>query len=449
VKDYKGEAAMAQGEAFEPSPANIDARTTRFTLPSGMKVVMLQKKTRGGVVHAQISLHFGTLATLKNKDVLGSLTASALMRGTANKNRQQIQDQIDQLKAQLNVGGSATGAIASIETTKANLIPVLQLASEILQKPTIPESEFEEIRKEELAGLENSKNEPQALAPMELERTLKPYPRGDVRNTLSFEDEIEDVTKAKVEDARAFHKEFYGANHGEVAIVGDFDPAEVKKTLTDLFGKFTNNAPYERVKMGFEKTPVVNKTIETPDKQNAMFVAGERLNLQDTDPNYPGLTFANYMLGGGFLNSRFATRIRVKDGLSYGVGSRVSASAHEPDGEFMVYAIAAPQNIAKVEIAFKEELARALKDGFTPSEVDNDKAGWLQSRQVNRSDDRALTGALASNEQNGRTFAFSEKLESTVRQMTPEQILAAFRATIDPDRITIVKAGDFKKAAAK
>jgi zinc protease len=155
------------------------------------------------------------------------------------------------------------------------------------------------------------------------------------------------------------------------------------------------------------------------------------------------------MLGGGFLNSRFATRIRVKDGLSYGVGSRVSTSAYEPDGEFMVYAIAAPQNIAKVEVAFKEELARALKDGFTPSEVDNDKAGWLQSRQVNRSDDRALAGALASNEQNGRTFSFSEKLEGAVRQMTPEQILTAFKATIDPERITIVKAGDFKKVAAK
>ncbi len=52
VKDYKGEAAMAQGEAFDPSPANIDARTTRFTLPSGMKVALLQKKTRGATVHA-------------------------------------------------------------------------------------------------------------------------------------------------------------------------------------------------------------------------------------------------------------------------------------------------------------------------------------------------------------------------------------------------------------
>ena len=44
-----------------------------------MKVALLQKKTRGGVVHAQISLHFGTVSTLKNRDVLGSLTASALM----------------------------------------------------------------------------------------------------------------------------------------------------------------------------------------------------------------------------------------------------------------------------------------------------------------------------------------------------------------------------------
>ena len=65
-----------------------------------------------------------------------------------------------------------------------------------------------------------------------------------------IEEEIEDVSKAKVEEARAFHKEFYGANHAEVSIVGDFDPAEVKKALTELFGSFTNNAPYERVKYG-------------------------------------------------------------------------------------------------------------------------------------------------------------------------------------------------------
>ncbi len=448
VSNYKGEAAMAQGEAFDPSPANIESRVTRFTLPSGLKVALLPKKTRGATVHAVIDLHFGTVETLKHKDILGSLTASVLIRGTSSKNRQQIQDEIDRLKAQLNVGGSATGASVSIETVRANFIPVLQLASEILQTPTIPESEFEEVRKEELTELEFSKSEPQALAPLELNRTLRPFPRGDVRSAVTFQEQIEDVSKAKVEEARAFHKQFYGANHGEVSIVGDFDPAEAKKTITELFGSFNNAAPYERVKFGFQKTEVINKTIETPDKQNAIFVAGERLNLADTNADYPGAVFANYMLGGGFLNSRLATRIRVKDGLSYGVGSRLTASSHEADGEFMAYAIAAPQNIAKVEAAFKEELARALKDGFTPSEVDNDRVGWLQSRQVNRSDDRSLAQMLATNEQDGRTFAFAEKLENKVRELTPDQVIAAMRAVIDPDRISIVKAGDFKKAAA-
>jgi zinc protease len=114
----------------------------------------------------------------------------------------------------------------------------------------------------------------------------------------------------------------------------------------------------------------------------------------------------------------------------------------------MVYAIAAPQNIAKVESAFKEELARALKDGFTPSEVDNDRVGWLQSRQVNRGDDRSLAQMLVTQGEDGRTFAFNEEQENKVRQLTPDQVLDAMRAVIDPDRISIVKAGDFKKAAA-
>jgi zinc protease len=448
VKDYKGEAAMAQGEAFDPSPANIDARTQRFTLPNGMKVALLPKKTRGASVHAVIALHFGTVETLKNKDILGSMTANSLIRGTSSMNRQQIQDEIDHLKAQLNVGGSATTASVSIETVHANLIPVLKLASEILEKPTIPESEFEEVRKEELTGLEFSKSEPQAIAPLQFNRIIRPYPRGDVRSSVSMEEEIEDLGKLKVEEARAFHKQFYGANHADVSIVGDFDPVEAKKAISELFGSFTNSAPFERVKYGFEKTEVVNKTIETPDKQNAILVAGERIHVSDTDPNYPGLVFGNYMLGGGFLNSRLATRIRVKDGLSYGVGSRLTASSHEPDGEFMAYAIAAPQNIAKVEAAFKEELARALKDGFTPSEVDNDRVGWLQSRQVSRGDDRSLAQMLVTQEEDGRTFAFNEEQENKVRQLTPDQVVEAMRAVIDPDRISIVKAGDFKKAAA-
>jgi zinc protease len=448
LKDYKGEAAIAQGEAFDPTPKNVEARTERLVLPSGMKVALLTKKTRGASVHAVIQLHFGTVESLKDKDVIGSLVASSLIRGTTGMNRQQIQDEIDRLKAQIRIFGSATGANVSIETTHDTVPEVLRLVGSILATATIPDSEFDQVRKAELTEMENSRTEPRSLAPIRLNRALYPFPRGDVRSMQTVEESIEDLNNARVQDAREFYKTFYGANHAEASVVGDFDAAAVRKALTDSFGSFTSKAKYERVRNGFEKITPVNEAIETPDKANAMFMAGIRLKLKDTDANFPGVIFGNYMLGGGFLNSRLATRIRVKDGLSYGVASIISAKSFEEDGRFLTYAIAAPQNVSKVETAFKEELSRALKDGFTDKEIDEDRAGWLQSQQVQRSEDASLARILASRAQDDRTLEWDASLEDKVRNLTANDINSAMRTVLDPSQVSIVKAGDFKKASS-
>ena len=41
---------LPAAEAFDASPANIDARTQRLSLPSGMQVALLPKSTRGQAV---------------------------------------------------------------------------------------------------------------------------------------------------------------------------------------------------------------------------------------------------------------------------------------------------------------------------------------------------------------------------------------------------------------
>src|SRR5579872_861381 len=446
LKNYKGDTAMAAGEAFDPSPQSIEARTTRFTLPSGMKVSLLPKKTRGAAVHALITLHFGDVESLKGKEVVASLAQQTLLHGTRNKTRQQIQDELDRLKAQVNVNGGATSVNVAIETVKDNLAAVLELAGEILKEAALPESEFEQVRKQRLTTLESGKAEPQMLAINKLNRTLYPFPAGDVRGTLAIDDEIVEVKNAKLEDAREFYQHFYGASNGELAVVGDFDSAQVKKVASDLFGTWKSPARFERVKTGFQKIAAANEVIETPDKANAWWIAGLRLKISDEDPDYAALVFGDYMLGGGFLNSRLATRIRVKEGLSYGIGSMFSAKAEEPDARLLVYAIAAPQNVAKVEAAFREEITRVLKEGFTKEEVAADKSGWLQSQQVDRAEDRALCGILANHDYNGRTLVWDAALEQKVKALTAEQVNEAFRRHVDPSQITIVKAGDFKKA---
>ena len=448
VKDYKSTTVVEAGEAFDPSPANIDHRTVRFTLPDGMKVALLSKKTRGGSVHAAVTLHFGDVENLKNKDVFGSLAAATLIKGTAKMNRQQIQDEIDQLKSRLNVNGGATEASVSIETVKDNLTGILQLAAQILEQASLPDAELEQVRKQQITYQEYGKSEPQVQAFVTMQRTLYPFPKGDVRATLSPDEQIEALKAATPAEVKAFYKGFYGASNGELAIVGDFDPVQIKALVTDLFGQWKSPAHYQRIKTGFQKVAPVHQSLETPDKANAVFLAAERLRLSDASADYPAMLFGNYMLGGGFLNSRLAQRIRVKEGLSYGIGSSLSAKADEEDGRFQAVAIAAPQNISKVESAFKDEMTTALRDGFTQKEMDADRDGWLQSRQVNRAEDASLCRMLNNLDYDGRTLAWDQTLEDKVKALTPQQVDEAMKRNIDPVNISIIEAGDFKKVAA-
>ncbi len=448
LKDYKGDAAMAAGEAFDPSPANIEALVKRSTLPSGMKISLLSKQTRGNTVSATIRLHHGTLDRLTGLDAASALAMQTLIRGTQKKNRQQIQDELDRLKARVNVGGGATTAAATIETVRESLPAVLRLVAEILREPAFPESEFEQIRKLLLTSVDNAKSEPQVLASIELQRTLYPHPRGDIRAASTPEEEIENVQKVTLDEAKKFYREFVGASNAELSVVGDFDAREIGTLAGELFGAWKSPGKFEKVTDPYRKIEPVNRSIETPDKQNAMFVAGLRLNLSNTDADYPALVLANYMLGGGFLNSRLATRIRQKDGLSYGISSNLSAASKVKNGAFLVNAIAAPQNVAKVEAAVKEELDKAVKDGFTAEEVAAAKSGWLQSRKVARSADGSLAAQLAAHDFDEVTMTWDADLENKVEALTPQQIQDALRRNLDVPAMSIVKAGDFKKAAA-
>jgi zinc protease len=87
-KDYHGGAAIQQGEAFDPTPKNIEARVIRATLPNGLKLVMFPKKTRGATVTAVIDIRFGDEKSLFGHPDVGTMVGALLMRGTTTKNRQ-------------------------------------------------------------------------------------------------------------------------------------------------------------------------------------------------------------------------------------------------------------------------------------------------------------------------------------------------------------------------
>jgi zinc protease len=448
VKDYRGQQALAEGEAFDPSPANIEKRALRPTLANGMKLVLLPKKTRGGTVNAQLRLHFGDERSLKGRSSDAQFAAQMLMRGSASRTRQQIQDELNRLKCQMNVQSGAGTVTLSIQTLAASLPDALRLAADVLRTPAFPAEEFEPMRVGALATFENQRQSPEALAQTALFRHLSPYPADDVRYVRMPEEEVAAIKGASLDGARKFHKDFYGASHAVLAVVGDLDPTALPKLAAELFGSWRSPSPYAEVRRGFHKVAAERKQFDTPDKTNAMFVAGQLWSLSDGHQDYPALVLANYMLG-GHSSSRLYLRIRGKEGLSYGVGSTFGADSKEQRGQWNAFAITNPVNIDKVEAAFREEVERALKDGFAADEIEAARKGWLQGRSVQRSQDAQLAGRLGQLLHDQRTMEFDADLERKVAALTKEQCSEALRRYLDPAQLTFVRGGDFAKKPAQ
>jgi zinc protease len=440
---YTGQAAVAEGEHFDATPKNLEARVKRG-MAGSIKTAYLVKKTKGDRVSGVIDLHFGSLESLKNKAEVGQFTAALLMRGTQARTRQQIEDELTRLKATLRINGGASGLSASFETAQANLNDTLRLIAEVLRKPAFPAGDLDELKRGALARLETARTDPQAIAGLALRRSLSPYPAGDFRYVQTLDESVAAINAVSLGDIQSFYKQFYGASYGEAAFVGDFDAVGATKELTLLYGGWKSPSPFERAPGIYRPTASDTKVFATPDKANAIFSLAGLIKIRDDDPQYPALEIGNEILGGGLLNSRLATRIRQKDGLSYGVGSQVHADPLDAVGSFSIFAISAPQNTAKVESDTKEEMARVIATGFTAEEITAAKSGLLSQMTLNRSNDMALARDMSAHLYLNRDFTWDANYETAIDAATPDAIHKAMQDFVVPDHFVTVKAGDFK-----
>ena len=443
-KDFKPPEALAAGEDFDATPEQIDARTQRYTLSNGMKVALLPKKTRGETVNVALRSHNGDEQTRFARSTAIGMANQMITRGSTRFTRAELADEFNRLKISGGVGlGSAT-----FQTKRQHLVAALELAAHLMKEPTFPESEFDQLRKQTLAGLDANKSDPNALSAEAMGKHFNGYPRGDPRYYESTAERIEAVNAVTLDMLKQAHRDFTGFSNAEVAIVGDFDVTAVLAALERAFGTWQSPLPYRRVENPYRDVTAANRTIETPDKENAVFRAQMFIDMREDDPEYPALALANYMFGQSGLSSRIAKRIRGQEGLSYGAGTSLSVSDLDRHGVFSASATAAPQNIARLEAVFFEELERAQRDGFTREELDNAKSGLLTSRRQRRAQDSAVASSWTSYLYRGEAFAESAKMDAKFAAVTLDEVNTAFRKYIDAKKLTVVKAGDFAKTAA-
>ena len=447
LKDYVGDAQLKQAEAFDPDPNNIDTRTQRKTvkLANGtLRLALLPKESRGERVQTAIQLQFGDVDSLKGQRIASIATPDLLLSGTKQLTRQQIKDRIDALGGQVSVSGSGTTVNISLSTTRTNIDPLVRFILDVVRQASFPQAEVDEYKGKLLTSIKSSMTEPTAIASRMLARHDNPWPMDDIRYQPSFKESIESVNALSRETLVAFHKKFYGAAHASAAAVGSFDPSMLESALIESLNSWATGAAYTRIPNPYRGIKPVKMQALTPDKANAFYTAAMPLKMQDTDPDYPALSLANFLLGTS-ETSRLWLRVREKEGLSYNVRTRLNVSAFEPSGSWGVYAIFSPENRNKVEAAIREEFERVLKDGFSQAEVQDGIKALLNYRKLARAQDSGLTGAWINYLDTGRTFAWAAELDRKLAGLNADQINAAVRQYLKPAEFSSVAAGDFEK----
>ena len=287
------------------------------------------------------------------------------------------------------------------------------------------------------------------MANIELSRIMDPYPKGHPNYTATLDESIAELKATNINEVKQFYNDFVGASDAIVSVVGDFDQSSIEKKIKMGLEDWKSPKKYMRVEDQYFEPKGGDKKIETPDKANSIFFAGQNVPMKDDHPDYAAMVLGNFMLGGGFLNSRLATRIRQKEGLSYGVGSWFRADPDDETAVFGSFAIYAPENLEKLEIAYKEEIQKVIDSGFTAEEIEAAKSGWIQRQVVGRAEDGRLVGTLNRNLSLNRDMVWSKELEDKINSLTGEQIHNAMKKHLDLSKFTFVKAGDFKGAAMK
>ncbi len=449
VASYKGRVALDAGEDFDVAYDNIQNRLDSGILPkSGIEYGFINKANRGETVTLSFAMRTGNVDDYMNKGMSAGFVANMLNKGTQSRSRQDIEDALSAISSSVGFSGSNGRVFANISSTKEHLPAALEIMTDMLKNPKFDGKELDKIKTQRLASIEGSASDPQFLAVQRMSQINQFYPKGHPNYSPNIDEQIEMINEVSIESVQSFYDSFYGiSDNASLVAIGSMDAEMVKTYFEDNFSNFRCDKPYKEIENPFKQNISANENIITPDKKNAFTIGLLTLEATETDEDNAALQVAGTIFGGGFLNSRVATRLRQQDGVSYGAGAQVSIDSDPDDknSSLIIYAIYAPMNAEKVQIGFKEELDRFIADGITQEELNSAVNGWVQGKTVSRAKDNELSSLINNNLYFDRDLSYHAALESQVSSLTVEKVNAVIKKYFKAlEQWTVVNGGDFK-----
>ncbi|WP_306354094.1 M16 family metallopeptidase [Flavobacterium sp. '19STA2R22 D10 B1'] len=446
TQDYKGKKEEVETATFEASIPNIKKNLTENTLGNGFKFAILKKPVKGKKVIASFRFPVANLSALSGKSDIATMMAAMLKAGTKTMTKEQIQDKLDQMKTNINFGFSGQSLYVNVTTYQEYLQPTFDLLKQLLTDSTFPENELTKAITEQKTTIESSKNDPQSVVFTQVVRKTTDYPKDHIFYTASPDEALASLNTIKRKQLVDFYQSYLGANNGIGTVIGDLNVTDINLVISNTFGNWTSKTKYEKVMPRFYASTKINEKVITPDKENAAVCGIATFKMKSDDPDYPAFMMANEMLGsGGFMTSRIPTRLREKEGISYGAGSYLTVARDNDVSRLGLYAFFNPTMVDKVNESIQDELNKALTNGFTAEELKTSTGSWQSGRNTALGYDGFLTSFINNSLYDGTPLEEFDTLEAKVKALNVQQVNAAFRKYISLDKFSFIYAGDFNK----
>ncbi|MFJ6025299.1 M16 family metallopeptidase [Brevundimonas sp. NPDC092305] len=412
----------------------------RTHLSNGIEVVYARSTA---IPMTRLALEFDAGYAADRVDRLGAhgLMLDALKEGSTTRDSIALASAQERLGISMTFSASMDRTTASLSAVTTNLDPSLTLLSDVVRNPAFAQPELDRLKAQRLAALANEKTQPNAIAA----RALPPLiygsnsPYGRPFSGTGTEPVITALTR---DDMVGEHAAWIRPDNAKLFVVSDLPLAELTPKLEAAFGDWRAPSAAKGTKDFTAAVPDTTARIvliDRPQSPQSLIYAGEVLPVSGTDDNL-GLTTANVVLGTDFL-SRINADLRETKGWSYGVRGAVSTLEHRSP-----YIISAPVQANRTGESIAALLAQYNRflgaEGVTAAERERTVLGETRALAGSYETSGQILGGLRSNDLYGRPDDYQENLAGRINALTAEQLDAAARANINPNRFVWVIVGD-------
>jgi zinc protease len=366
-----------------------------------------------------------------------TLCGMLLDQGTTKQDKFAIAEKLENVGATIDFSVGTQTVEVSAKCLKKDLPLVIGLIAEQLRTPAFSAEEFAKAQAQYAGSLQRQLENTDFRAGDAFTRAV--YPLGHPNRQPDTEELLAAVKSAKLEDVKAFHAKYYGPTHFTLVLVGDVDVSVIQREATAAFAGWTGGTDVIHPARATSTDAPKEQSVYMADKTSISVIIGQASGLRYSDPDYQALKTGTAILGSGFTG-RLMGNVRDKEGLTYGIGSRLANDA-ESDGDWRISATFAPALLEKGVASTKRQLNLWYADGVTDKELADRKTNLVGSFKVGLATTDGMAGSLLAAVNRGLDVTWLDEYPKKIESLTKAEVNGAIKRHLKPESMYLIQAG--------